>query len=210
MGMDWGLDHPAANLWIRVDTDQKLIYVSNEFVKSGLSIEEIAEAVKALSGTEVPEYAVLDPSANKRDPGTKKSITDEYRRCFRVFGGQWEYFSIKTGDRRDRGYEIVKRYLKKGMIKVHPRCKNLIYGLENVMVGDKTGDDATDALRYACVNIHDAISGMNVLTDSFESMGQLDAEGNKVKVFNFNDPLLFPEINEKSNDPIMDMIYATV
>lgn len=141
LGLDWGLDHPSAVVWVKVDTGNKMIYIPDEFVKAGLGIDDVCEAIRFKCEGNVPEYGVIDPSAARRDPTTKRSIVDEYRRCFRGLGNAWDYFSIKLGDNKDRGYEITKRYFKKGMIKIHPRCKNLIYALENLMVGEDKGDD---------------------------------------------------------------------
>lgn len=208
LGLDWGLDHPSAVLWVKVDTSAKLIYIPDEFSKAGLGIDDVCEAIRFKCDGNVPEYGVIDPSAARRDPTTKRSIVDEYRRCFRGLGNQWDYFSIKLGDNKDRGYEITKRYFKKGMIKIHPRCKNLIYALENLMVGEDKGDDLTDCLRYACVNIHDSFQGMNELIQGEPVYTpQVNADG--VRVFNFNDPYMFPEKGTESDDPILDMIYAT-
>ena len=208
LGLDWGLDHPSAVVWLKIDTDKKLIYVSQEFVKAGKGVDEICEAIRFLSAGKVPEFGVIDPSAARRDPVTKRSLVDEFRRCFRGLGNDWDYFSIRTGDRHDRGYEIVKRYLKKGMLKISPKCKNLIYALETLVVGQDTGDDLTDALRYACVNVHDSFQGMNQLTDQ-EELHRPFVNPEGVRVYNFNDPFMFSDKKEEANDPILEMIYAT-
>lgn len=163
LAMDYGLNHPSANLWIDVNTQKKIIYFRDELVKSGSTFDEVCRLIKAKSGERVPFVGVLDPSAARRDPFTKRSYIDEYRRCFREFGGEWENMGVVPGDNKDRGYEVLKMLLKKKVVKVHPRCRNLIYQLENVTYEDTTGEDATDAARYGTTYIHDRVQGMNIL-----------------------------------------------
>ena len=47
-------------------------------------------------------------------------------------------------DNKDRGIDCLKMMLKKDMIHIHPKCKNLILQLKNIQRGDDEGDDCTD------------------------------------------------------------------
>ena len=189
---DWGDNHPEAWLWFFIDTASKLIYIDNEFTKSGMTLDEVCGGIKVRCGDRIPEYGVIDPSANKKDRVSQRKMIDEYNRCFKELGGQWEWFGVRPGDRSERGYEITKRYFKKGMIKIHPRCKNLIYQLETVTREDKVGDDVVHALRYGCVNAHDSFYGMNVMSEEQEfDVEKLEKESG-ARILSLYDKRLFP------------------
>jgi len=145
-GIDWGLDHPTVCLWARVDIENKVVWITNEYFKSGLTINENVKNILDITGSRAIEWTVIDPSANKRDPATNRSIKDEYAR--------WGLACV-DGDRRERGTDIVKMFLKHGKIKIDPRCRNLIRELQILEWGDKVGDDATDCARYMLVRIYD-------------------------------------------------------
>lgn len=178
--LDWGLDHPTVCLWAELDEKNKVVYIFDEYVKSNLTISENCAAIKEKTGGRPVEWNVIDPSASRRDPISKRSLLDEFSR--------WGLTCI-PGDRRERGADIVKMFLKKGMAKISPKCKTLIYELQNLQWGDKEGDDATDALRYGLVRIHDFVHGMNIF-DLEASNFKPSANRNEL---NFNDPRLFPQ-----------------
>ncbi len=181
--IDWGLLHPTVCLWAKVDKSNSMVYITDEFCKSGLIIEEVCRVVKEKSGAMPIDWTVIDPSANRRDQITGRSVKDEFLRCG---------IGCVDGDRRGadnvggRGVDIVKMMLKKGMIQIDPRCKNLILELRNLQWGDKTGDDCTDALRYLLVRLHDLIFN-GILMGVDQPVGELMAK----HTFNFNDPILF-------------------
>lgn len=147
-GHDWGTDHPTVCLWAAIRDKQLPIYITDEYVKSGLIIADNCETIKNKTGGKTIEWDVIDPSANKVDPISKRKLIHEYQRCG---------IPCMAGDRGDRGYDIVKMFLKRGYLKIDPKCKTLIYELKNLQWGDKVGDDATDALRYLLVRVHDFI-----------------------------------------------------
>lgn len=151
---DWGMDHPAVTLWAKLDTDNRKLYIYDEYVKRGDIVQDLCNVIKEKTGQTPIEWTVIDPSAARRDPFTKRSISDEYAR--------WGVGCV-MGDRRERGYDITKMFLKNGLLVISPKCRNLILELQNLQYGDKDGDDCTDALRYLCVRIHDTINGMNVI-----------------------------------------------
>lgn len=180
--LDWGLTHPTVCLWARVDRAAGIVYIYDEFVKSGMIIQEICQVVKEKTGSTPIEWSVIDPSANRRDQITGRSLKDEFLRCG---------IGCVDGDRRGadnvggRGVDIVKTMLKKNMIRISPKCKNLILELRNLQWGDKVGDDCTDALRYLLVRLHDLVFN-GVLNSTPE-----DKPRNPM-IFNLNDPILFP------------------
>lgn len=183
--IDWGLDHPTVCLWAKVDKSQGIVYIYDEFVKSGLIIEECCKAIKEKSGATLIDWTVIDPSANRRDQVTARSVKDEFLRCG---------LGCVDGDRRGadniggRGVDIVKMFFKKNMIRIDPRCKNTILELRNLQWGDKTGDDCTDALRYLLVRLHDLVFN-GILHVADEPVGELLPK----HTFNINDPILFPK-----------------
>lgn len=182
--IDWGLDHPTVCLWAKVDKATGVVYIVDEFVKSGLIIEEVCKVIADKTGAVPIDWTVIDPSANRRDQVTGRSVKDEFLRCG---------LGCVDGDRRGadnvggRGVDIVKMFFKKHMIKVHPKCKNLILELRNLQWGDKTGDDCTDALRYLLVRLHDLV--FNGILHNSGTPEIIRSPNN----FNINDPILFPK-----------------
>lgn len=183
--LDWGLDHPTVCLWARVDKTKGEVYIYDEFCRNGLIIEEIVKVVNEKTGPVPIDWTVIDPSANRRDQVTSRSVKDEFLRCG---------MGCVDGDRRGadniggRGVDIVKMFFKKNMIRIDPRCKNLILELRNLQWGDKTGDDCTDALRYLLVRLHDLVfHGILMAADA--PIGELMPK----HTFNINDPILFPK-----------------
>lgn len=180
-GIDWGISHPTVCLWAQIDLETKILYITDEYVKSGLVIADYANDIKGRTGDKKIEWTVIDPSTAKRNSQTGRSDAIEFAR---------HGITCIMADNKDRGYDITKMFLKKGMLKIHPRCKNLIYGLKNVQrgfegrpIGDASGDDATDVLRYITLRVHDSIHGMNVYENS-----PIFKAGENIREINFNDP----------------------
>jgi hypothetical protein len=144
--MDWGLTHPTVCLFAYVDPSVPMVYVYDEYFRTGLVISEHAKNINLMTGNETVERTVIDPSASRRDPTTGRSVLDEFSRCGMYCVG---------GDNRDRGYDVMKMFFKKNMIKISPKCKNLISQLRTLQWGDKENDDACDSLRYGLLDVHD-------------------------------------------------------
>lgn len=189
-GGDWGIAHPTAWLWLQYDLATKCVWVIEEFSKSGFVIEESCTWIKRIRGEKPVEWSVIDPSANRRDMTSGRTLRDEFSRngvvCF-------------PGDNRDRGYDIVRMFLKKRLLKIHPKCKNLLYEIKNLQYGDKDGDDMCDALRYALVRIHDLTFGGSL-------PGKADEQVENKAEISFNDPLLFPKKNKAGQSWIEQQI----
>ena len=195
-GIDWGIAHPTVCLWGQYDLETKKVWIVEEFFKTGYIIEESCDAIKRYRGVKPPEWTVIDPSANRRDPISGRKLIDEFSRndvyCF-------------PGDNRDRGYDIVRMFLKKRLLKVHPKCKNLIYQLKNVQYGDKEGEDCLDALRYLLVRIHDLTFGGVLPVAETQKKKEPSPE------MSFLDPVLFPQKNKEKNnafDEQLEMVNA--
>lgn len=197
--IDWGLSHPTAILYAQIDLKRTMVYVYEEFFKSGLVIRDICELNHKIADPKTIDREVIDPSANRRDPINGRSVKDEFQR-YGIF--------CTDGDRRDRGYDILKMFFKKNLIRIHPSCKNLIYQLKNLQRGDKTGDDCPDALRYGVTYVHDTVFSGNILAQEFAK-----PEGPKVypaytRELNMGDQNLFPDQNKRQDSWVLDEIYA--
>lgn len=192
--VDWGLDHPTVCLWAKVDKARGEVYIYDEFVKSGLIISEIVNIIREKTAKIPVDWTVIDPSANRRDQVTLRSVKDEFSRCG---------MGCVDGDRRGadnvggRGVDIVKMFFKKNMIRIDPKCKNLILELKNLQWGDKVGDDCTDALRYLLVRLHDTIFYGNLMT-----VNDFPGVKRERNIFNFNEPPF------KAPASIRDMAWA--
>lgn len=195
--IDWGLDHPTVCLWAKVDKSKGEVLIYDEFCKNGLIIEEVCKVIKEKTGDTNIAWSVIDPSANRRDQVTNRSVKDEFLRC---------NLNCVDGDRRGadnvggRGVDIVKMFFKKNMIRIDPKCKNLILELRNLQWGDKTGDDCTDALRYLLVRLHDLVFN-GVLFHAAETPVTSGPQR-----FNINDPILFPNRNVEYASSIREEI----
>lgn len=189
--LDYGLLHPTVCLWAKVNKEAGWIHVYDEFFRNGLIIQEICNVIKEKTGDTPIQLTVIDPSANRRDIITGRSLKDEFARCG---------VGCIDGDRRGadniggRGVSIVKMMLKRNMVRVSPKCKNLVLELQNLQWGQKEGDDATDALRYLLIYLHDTVFHGNLIsTDTFSPAP------NKVGIFNMND-FIFDKSKGNSND----------
>ena len=175
-GIDWGIDHPTVCLFVQVDTKSRKIFIEDEYVQSGYTIEESVDVIKKKTQSRAVDWTVCDPSLNKRNSQTKRTDKQEFDRL--------GVYCI-PGDNNHRGYNITKMFFKKDMIKIHPRCRTLIKQLKELQWTDKENDDGPDVLRYTCVRLHDLV--WNGLFDKERKK----AEDWKPATFNFNDTVLF-------------------
>lgn len=180
-GLDWGISHPTVCLWLQYDLASKRVWVIDEFFKTGFVIQESCEWIKKLTAEKPVEWSVIDPSTNKRNSQTTRTDKDEFQR--------WGVPCV-GGDNRDRGYDIVKMFLKQRLLKIHPKCKNLIYQLKNLQYGDKEGDDCCliPGTKVFCKdgwkNIEDVNKTDQVLTrDGFMNVKDNGKTGNFVDIW---------------------------
>lgn len=139
-GLDFGYNHPAACLTIKVDHDG-VYWVTGEYYKTGQTHAQIAEHVAAQQFNKV----YPDPAA----PEAIKELTNRGVNCIDV---------VKGADSVKNGIQMVRDLFKQGRIKIHKDCVNLIWELETYHYDPdlkdkdkpvKEQDDAVDALRYA-------------------------------------------------------------
>lgn len=198
--IDWGISHPTACLWMKIDRAGKMVYIYDEYVKSGALIDEVAETIKFITGGVNLEFTVCDPSMKQR-LGIRSSADWGRQSATRLMEFARYGIHCIPADNGERGVDVLKMYLKKGMLKISPKCKNLIFQLKNLQRGEDEGDDAADCARYGILRIHDTIQGMNVyeneakkaLVYTLESLAER-------RQLNVNDPDLFPKsLNESTN-----------
>ena len=146
-GCDLGWIDPSAVIDTLYDRDNKVIYVFNEFYKSGCQLEELAAAIKNMDLTRT-KLAV--------DAAEPRTIQYFRQQGINAIGCAKGKDSVKTG------YQFLQDHL----IIVHPKCQKLIIELENFsyvkskQTGEWTEDTthewshAIDALRYGYADIY--------------------------------------------------------
>ena len=148
VGLDLGWIDKTAIIESLYDKENKVIYVFNEFYKSGCQLSEIAEAAKDMKIGKTKIY--VDSS----EPRSIQYFKQE---------GLNAMACIKGKDTVKSGY----MFLQDNLIIVHPKCKNLIMEFENLTYKkskatgeyteefeDHTYTHACDSLRYSYSDIY--------------------------------------------------------
>jgi phage terminase large subunit len=146
-GMDMGWVDPSAIIDTLYDRENKIIYVFQEFYKSGCQLSELAEALHDMKLNKVRVYV------DSAEPRAIQFFKSEGINAAPVQKGK---DSVKTG------YQFLQDHL----IVVHPSCQKLIMELSNFcyikskQTGEWTDDTdhtyshAIDGLRYAYADIY--------------------------------------------------------
>lgn len=147
-GMDVGWVDKSAVIDTLYDKENKIIYVFNEFYKSGCQLAELAQAIKDMNLTKTRIYV------DAAEPRTIQFFKNE---GIKAEGCKKGKDSVKAG----------YMFLQDHLIIVHPKCKNLIVEFENLcyakskLTGEYTEDfndhaytHACDGLRYAYSDIY--------------------------------------------------------
>lgn len=146
-GMDLGWVDKSAIIDSLYDREKKIIYVFNEFYKSGCQLSELAEAIKNMGLTKTKVYV------DAAEPRTIQYFRKEGLNAAPCAKGK---DSVKAG----------LMFLQDHLIIVHPSCKHFITELENFSyikskhTGEWTEDTthewshAIDACRYAYSEIY--------------------------------------------------------
>ena len=146
-GCDLGWIDPSAVIDSLYDRDNKVIYVFNEFYRSGCQLENLAAAIKDMELTRTKLYV------DAAEPRTIQYFRQQGINATACAKGK---DSVKTG------YQFLQDHL----IIVHPKCQKLITELENFsyikskQTGEWTEDTthewshAIDALRYGYADIY--------------------------------------------------------
>ncbi len=146
-GIDLGWIDKTAIIETLYDKKNKIIYVVNEFYKSGCQLSEVATAIKEMNLGKTKIYV------DSAEPRSIQYFRNEGINAVACAKGK---DSVKAG----------LMFLQDGTIIVHPRCKNFIMELENFSyiksktTGEWTEDTthefshAIDACRYAYSDIY--------------------------------------------------------
>jgi phage terminase large subunit len=146
-GIDLGWIDPTAIIDTLYDRENKVIYVFNEFYKSGCQLTDIAEAI---AGMNLKKNKIFVDAAEPRSIQFFKQQGINAMPCAKGRD------SVKTG----------LMFLQDNLIIVHPKCKSFITELENFsyikskQTGEWTEDTtheyshAIDACRYAYSDIY--------------------------------------------------------
>ncbi len=147
VGMDLGWIDKSAIVETLYDREQRIIYVFNEFYKSGCQLTELAQAIKDMKVDKCKIYV------DAAEPRTIQYFKSERIRAEPCAKGK---DSVKAG----------LMFLQDCLLVVHPKCKNFIMELENFsyvkskVTGEWTEDTtheyshAIDACRYAYSDIY--------------------------------------------------------
>ena len=75
VGLDIGIDHPTAAVWLAWDKDADIIYLTSEYRRTGANIPTNAAALMARGDAPI----AWPHDAHKRDPGTGLQIRNQYK-----------------------------------------------------------------------------------------------------------------------------------
>ena len=147
VGMDIGWVDKSAIIDTLYDRNNKIIYVFNEFYKSGCQLSELAEAIKNMNLKKTKIYV------DSAEPRSIQYFKQEGIAAYPCAKGK---DSVKAG----------LMFLQDNLIIVHPSCRSFITELENFsyikskLTGEYTEDTthewshAIDACRYAYSDIY--------------------------------------------------------
>ena len=161
VAIDWGWTHPMACGFFQYDHMRDIIYLFDEIIEQGLTIEDLFNKIKA-KGYNIKEW-YCDAAGDQTRENTGISNVDWF----------WKHHKIAFKSRRTAityGIPIVRTYIKNGIgqrkFLIDPRCRKSIDGIKNYRYPEKNGiiidekpvkedDDACDMIRYYFVNRHD-------------------------------------------------------
>lgn len=162
VGMDIGWVDKSAIIDTLYDRNNKIIYVFNEFYKSGCQLSELAEAIKNMNLKKTKIYV------DSAEPRSIQYFKQEGIAAYPCAKGK---DSVKAG----------LMFLQDNLIIVHPSCRSFITELENFsyikskLTGEYTEDTthewshAIDACRYAYSDIY-ANTKLKTLSKSMLSL----------------------------------------
>lgn len=115
--IDYGYEAPAAVIWYAIDYDGN-VYIYRELYQNGLIYQNLATKILELTGNEQIDYTVADWDmfAATRDTG-------EYG--YDIMGN----FGVpieQANKERIAGWNLLRKYLQNGKLKIFSTCRNLI------------------------------------------------------------------------------------
>lgn len=150
LSIDWGMRHDAACLWFCWDGER--LYIYREFVMSGLTPMQLAEAiVKHNDGDKISSIVVGRDAFEKRT--SDKTIAGMMGEVFEANGMP---FPQRAQDRsRVQGWMAMGEAIRKRTLRIHRSCRKLIESIPLAMhdpdkpedVLKMSGDDALEACR---------------------------------------------------------------
>ena len=138
-GMDFGYQDPSAIVDSLYDEDNKRIYVSNEFYKTGQTLDELAAAIRSMH---------MEKSRIQCDAAEPRTI-DFFKR---------QYINAVPCVKGPNSVEARIMFLQNHELIVHPRCRNVIMELENFSyVKDRRTGEYTDSTTHEYSHSLDAL-----------------------------------------------------
>lgn len=166
IGVDFGIDHPAAVAKLAWDRDNDVVYLVDVWKKSGCELSIHAQAIKDMGGERIPVAWPHDGA--KRDPDSGKEYSKMYRHRYGVGG----MLSRSARYENDKGgaqpqWPIIERLqdrLDTGRFKVFTTCLPWLeeYRSYHTKEGKIVSlrDDALKASFYALMDLRYARSGI--------------------------------------------------
>ncbi len=160
-GIDFGIDHPAAAVWIAYDADTDIIYVYDCYKQRGETASYHSQLIKS-RGLWIPVAWPHDGMI--RDKGGGVALKDQYIACgVNMLGESARYDDAKGGgqSREPQTIDILDR-MRTGRFKIFKHLeellaeKRLLHRKDGQIVG--RDDDLESAMRYACMSLRYAAS----------------------------------------------------
>lgn len=156
-GLDYGNTNPSCVLWGAIDYDGKL-WIYRELWETGLTYTELAEKTLRMTSPEEEkkiDYTTADTSLFAKSPDTNKTgdqLMDDAG------------LHIEPANKeRIFGANILREYLREGMIAFFSNCAQLTRTLPALIHDERNVEDvkkcdidhAYDALRYMCTSLYE-------------------------------------------------------
>ena len=161
-GIDFGIDHPAAAVWIAHDADADVVYVYDCYRASGQTPVYHAERLKS-AGKYIPVAWPADGLQRGKADGVP--LSEQYRK----HGVNMTELSARFADDKGGGQsreasvgDILER-MRTGKLKVFANCTDLLEELRMLHRDDNgkikpVRDDLESAMRYALMCLRWAVS----------------------------------------------------
>lgn len=148
-GIDFGVSHPTAVVWICQDQDDNL-YIYDEIEESSMLLSDIVDKVNQKSYGFDIEYTV-------RDSASAREWMEVAKLGLRTVPADKNTKWVNEMSNRRSGILLINDLFHKGKLLISDRCTKLIRELETHFYKEggkkdwevnKEGDDLLDALRY--------------------------------------------------------------
>lgn len=169
ISIDWGFAHPAAVLFFQYDQQRDIVYLFDEIVMSGLTLEKMWNLIKS-KPYKIDGWCCDIAGNQEREQSAISNITWFKQNAHIHF--KYGRFTILTG------IALVRTYVKNGLgqskfIVDEVRCpksldsiKQYKYPIKNGMISnenpEKLADDPCDAIRYAFENFIKERKALNI------------------------------------------------